>query len=431
MGEGVTNERRLEVALYYGQFAVIEELLAEDPRLASSTFALQLATYDLDAVKARLASDREAATRLEGSRPPMAHLCFSSYHAVARDRRDAMLAIAEVLVEHGADPDTRVPAGAGEPPTLSVLYGALGHAGNLPLARWLLTNGASPNDFESLYHATELGHLDGVRLLLEHGADPLHTNALLRAIDMNDVEMVTMLLEAGADPDDPFGMDTLGTTTPSPPALWHAARNAASGAVAESLIAHGATLDRPWRGRDAFGTALVYGASDVVEVLRAHGAERPVTDHEALLAACVSGAVVPEDARIESRLVGGDDRTLPHTIAARPGAVPALGNLFRVGFDPTAVDDQGMPPLHVAAWEGLAENVAFLLTLPHDLGHRNAYGGDAMGTVIHGAEFCPHADQRDHVTCARLLLDAGAVPDPADVEASGAPDLVRLLRARA
>jgi ankyrin repeat protein len=80
---------------------------------------------------------------------------------------------------------------------LSTLYFAIGHADNMPLARWLLEHGADPNDGESLYHSTELGHHEGLRLLLAHGADPKGTNALLRAMDFHDIEAVRMLMEGG------------------------------------------------------------------------------------------------------------------------------------------------------------------------------------------------------------------------------------------
>jgi ankyrin repeat protein len=73
---------------------------------------------------------------------------------------------------------------------------------NMPLASWLLEHGADPNDGESLYHSTELGHHEGLRLLLAHGADPKGTNALLRAMDFHDIEAVKMLMEAGAEVDE-------------------------------------------------------------------------------------------------------------------------------------------------------------------------------------------------------------------------------------
>lgn len=423
---------RLARALHLGQAWVVRALLEADPELARATFDLEVATYDLDAVRARLAREPAAATASAAGRPPIAHLCFSQYHRMAPERHDAMLAIAQLLVDHGADPNDGVPAEPGSAERLSLLYGALGHAGNLPLARWLLERGADPNDFESLYHATELGHRDGVALLLAHGADPRHTNALLRAIDMDDAAMVRLLLEHGADPDDPHAQGADGRRSPTPPALVHAARRFASGEVVGLLLDHGADPARAWQGRDAYGTARVHGAEAVARVLAARGHGRRLSEIEAALAACVAGGS-PDAGRLDPTVLdpatlSPDERTLPHRLAARPGSLPALRALFAAGLDPRHPDEQGMPPLHVALWEGLADHVAFLLTLPHDLAHRNGYGGDALATLMHGAEFCPTAAERDHLGCARLLLAAGAVPDPEEVEACGDEAFVELLR---
>lgn len=421
---------RLERALYFGQDWVVRALLDADPDLPHAAFGLELATYDVEAVGARLERDPALATAPAPQRRPIAHLCFSRYHRMLPERYPAMLEIAQLLLDHGADSDDRVPEEPGSAARLSMLYGALGHAGNLPLARWLLEHGADPNDSESLYHATELGHRDGVALLLAHGADPRHTNALLRAIDADDPVMVAMLLEGGADPDDPYRTDTTGHREPSPPALHHAAARFASGEMAALLLDHGADPTRVWDGRDAYGTARVHGADGVARVLEARGHGRPLDATEAALAACVAGAddvAASAMPRIDPATLTGHDRTLPHRLAARPGSLAALRALFAAGLDPQHPDDQRMPPLHVALWEGLPEHVAYLLALPHDLARRNTYGGDAMGTLIHGAEFCP-SPGRDHLACARLLLVAGAVPNPEAVDACGDEDLVDLLR---
>lgn len=81
------------------------------------------------------------------------------------------------------------------------------------LGRWLLDQGANPNDAESLYHATDLGHHEGLKMLLDFGADPTGTNALLRAMDFHDHAAVQMLLESGARADD-FNSTPLGGEDP-------------------------------------------------------------------------------------------------------------------------------------------------------------------------------------------------------------------------
>ena len=68
----------------------------------------------------------------------------------------------------------------------------------------------------------------------------------------------------------------------------------------------------------------------------------------------------------------------------------------------------GMPPLHVAGWHGIAEHVAYFLSLGPDLARANSYGGDALDTVLHGSEFAPEQTDADHIACAKLLLAAGS-----------------------
>jgi hypothetical protein len=55
-----------------------------------------------------------------------------------------MLAIADMLLARGADVNAGFPAYVGSDHMLSTLYFAVGHADNMPLAKWLLEHGADP-----------------------------------------------------------------------------------------------------------------------------------------------------------------------------------------------------------------------------------------------------------------------------------------------
>jgi len=83
--------------------------------------------------------------------------------------------------------------------------------------------------------------------------------------------------------------------------------------------------------------------------------------------------------------------------------------------------------LHLAGWEGLADRVAYLLTLDPDLTHGNVYGGDALSATIHSSEFCPKAHKRDHVACARLLFEAGASLRPGAASGCGNEEMAAFL----
>ncbi len=191
---------RLKIALYLGQDWIVRDLMAAEPSLGRADLGLSCALCDIVGVRAALAEDPGVATQAVGIRTPILHLAFSRHFRAAPGREADMIAVAEALLAHGADVNDSYPAEPVSPHRLSALYGAIGHAGNLALAAWLLDHGASPDDNESLYHATELGHLDGVRLLLRHGACTQGTNALARMLDFDNLDGVRLLLEHGADP---------------------------------------------------------------------------------------------------------------------------------------------------------------------------------------------------------------------------------------
>jgi ankyrin repeat protein len=322
----------------------------------------------------------------------------------------------------GADPTALGRRAAAPTLPLSVTYGAI-VAGNAPLARLLLAAGANPNDGESLYHAVEGGDAEAVEALIAFGATARGTNALLRAIDRHDAAMLARLLAHDADPNEGAGEGQDGFLKGTRPALHHAALRNAPREIAAALLAAGADPRRTWEGRDAFGFARVHGAAGVVAALTEAGCARPLTPSEAVIAAWHEGAVgVAEVSAVAAGALAGSGALAPadaaraerwflHRMAARADGASALQRALEAGCDPSATQDDGMTPLHAAAWEGYAPQVRVLLAWPHDLTHRNAYGGDALATLVHGAA---HAvgPGRDHVACAEALLAAGAVVTP-------------------
>ncbi len=412
---------RLKVALFFGQNWVVERLLEADPALGEANLGLQIALLRLNPVAQHLATDPDAATRIIGVRAPILHLAFSQHWRHAPGGAEASVALAELLVAHGADVNASYPAGPEAENELSALYGALGHAGNLKLAEWLLAHGAEPNDDESLYHATELGSSDGVKLLLRHGARPEGTNALLRAMDFDNLEMVELLLDAGADPNERPAEHPSGQPPVVIPGLHQAARRMCSEGIAQALIARGADGTEPYHGHTAYAIARMRGNHAVARVLENAGQATRLDATETLLARVadgpVEGGVDPEalsgeSRRILTRLLGFDD-TLDH-----------VKRLIAAGIDPDWTDEQDMPAIHIAGWEGQGEAVEYLLGFSPDLTVKNMYGGDLMGTVIHGAEFCPSRDRRDHLRAARAVLGAGSLLHRHDINGCG----VELLR---
>lgn len=426
-GEMTRAERadRLRKALFHGQGWVIEKLLGADPALAHFDIAIELAMYDLDAVRVRIAADRREAVKETGGRTPLIHLCFSRYHKCAEVASGRIIAIAELLRANGADVNESCAEDPESAHRQSALYGALGHGDNMPLASWLLEHGADPDDNESLYHSVELDHLDGLRLLCRHGVNPDRTNALARALDFDRIEAVRILLEHGANPNEGLHHHASGQPPVTFTALHQAARRGRSGAFAGLLLDHGAEARALWKGRTAYALACLYGNQDFARVLAERGYGEQLSPEVSILASCADGRAPAGDVR--GLALGSEDRKLAVRIAGQPGVLRHLQALFAVGLDPDETDEMALTPLHAAGWNGQADQVAYLLSLKPDLARRNRFGGDAIGTVIHGAEFAPPVDGADHVACARLLLEAGARFPEDDLGATGSEEMAAFL----
>ncbi|WP_420411817.1 ankyrin repeat domain-containing protein [Roseibium sp.] len=416
---------RLKVALYEGQDWMTDRLLKDDPSLKHANFGLQVALYDLEAVRQILKSDPDAAVRMVGIRSPILHLAFSKEIHRTPSKRNHMIEIVKLLVAHGADVDDGYLATPGEDHKLSALYGALCHADNFELGSWLLENGANPNDDESLYHSTELGHTRALECLLKHGAKPDGTNALPRALDFNDQEKVRLLLEAGADPNLTVPDHPSGQPMNTIPALHQAARRGRTADVIELLVEFGADPEAVWQGHTAYAMARIFGNRRAATKLEELGHSAPLSPIEQILADCADGR--PNRARLEIQTLGEEDRRLLTRLTAEPGRLPHIKALIAAELDPNDMDEMDLSPMQIAGWNGLVDELGFFLSLKPDLTHKNKFGGDALDTVLHGSSFAPKRAETDHIECARLLLEAGSLIYPQFLSGCGNEDMVAFL----
>ena len=407
--------QRLKIALAHGQNARVDRLLADTPDLAYGLFGLQVALLNRNTVEQMLAEDPGLATRVVAHQSPMCFLAFSKRLQAEPERQEDMIAIADLLLAHGADVNDGRPVSPDSDHRLSVLYGAIGHADNMVLGRWLLDHGADPNDGESLYHATELGHHEGLRMLLEAGADPRGTNALLRAMDFNDHQAVRMLLAHGAEPDD-FNDTVIGDEQPwVVPALHQAARRMSDAEMIALLLEAGADPARTYQGCSAYGHARVFGNAALARAIEARGAEPELTPEERVLAMAADGDV-PSGTRVDTEKLPEAYRTIVRQILHLPGKLDHVKRLVAIGVDHDGSDTEGLTPVQVAGWEGLPDVMAYLLSLRPDLSHVNGYGGTLLSTILHGAENCPDRAERDYIACLRLALEQGVALPRAAIE---------------
>ena len=358
------------------------------------------------------------------------------------------VALIDVLLEFGADPNRRTDWWAGG---FHPLHGA-----GPRVAERLIRAGAEVDACA----AAHLDRIDLLRALLdddparvgERGGDgqtPLHF-ARSRAV-------ADLLLERGAD------IDACDVDHRSTPAQWMLERKRDAGRddLARYLVERGATADiflaaalgltdrlrallesdaallEERTGQGAYGArppssyhiyfwtigqnlsplqvAAQFGQTEAVEVIRTFAGPKQL-----LLEACAS--VDADEARrlvrAHPQLVGeltpADHRALAD--AAWAGDAAAVELMLDLGFDPAARGHDGGSALHCAAWEGSVACVEAILR--HERGGRLVddrdphYGATPLGWCCHGAMHCG-GPRAEHATVARRLLEAGAEP-PAD-----------------
>ncbi len=401
----------LELALFNGQFHLVEKLFSLDPALADANFGLQIALCKRDVVFAQLDTDPSMATARIGDKTALLHLCYSKYFQHKPSVIDDMLAIAERLISMGANVDDTYAWSDGSP--LSALYGALCHADNHQLAALLLSHGANPNDDESLYHATELGHHQALHLLMKSGVDINANHHWIRMLDFDDLAGAQLLLENGANANPVMPDGTIVST------LHHAIKRGRDGRFARLLIQYGADTQCLENGHTAYGFAYIHNNQSMLDALVDLGCKTELSQAELFMGALTRGDRQVALTMCESNtdILGQlhpKDLEIPSALAIRPNTEDALRIMRDVGIDLNTVDDGfGMPPVHSAAWFGQAKNLTFFLTLKPDLEQTNYYGGTVLGTAIHGSFNCPDRLQGDYIACIEMLVEAGSkiLPD--------------------
>jgi ankyrin repeat protein len=195
----------IEASFWHGSMHAADSALAAHPEVASSDVYTAAILADDAAVRRFIGEDSAQATAKGGPRKvdPLTYLCFSTYLRNDRDRSDAFVRTARVLLDAGADPNTGFfdPSHQPEPERETVLYGAAGVAHHAGITRLLLDRGADPNDGEVAYHAPEGWDNAALKVLLETGKlspDTL-TTMLARKADWHDLEGMRLVLDHGVD----------------------------------------------------------------------------------------------------------------------------------------------------------------------------------------------------------------------------------------
>jgi ankyrin repeat protein len=329
-------------------------MLVTSPELSRTTIHTAAAAGDVGATRAMLVRDPSLAGVRGGpfEWEPLLYLAYSRVDVPPPER--SALETARLLLDHGADPNAGY-LWEGLCPPFTALTGALGGGENMQpthkhgraLARLLLERGADPNDGQGLYNQAGNPSEEWLELLLEfglgdgEGSGPwyrlfgerlesprqLLENLMMAAAGLGFTSRVRRLLDLGVDPD--------GTGTRHP----------------------------IYEGRTPVQEAAHNGNPEVVELLRASGADSALDDVDLFLAACGGG----DRDRVEAMRTA-DPTLVQRAIARRPGQMIAAaehGNrdavelLIELGFDVNALERTS--PLHEAAMRGNLDLINLLL----------------------------------------------------------------------
>jgi len=352
---------------------------------------------------------------------PLVYACWSALHTSSPERARGIARAVEILLDRGVSANEHVLHDPADPNSkLPALYWAC-VSGHTAVVELLLARGADPNDGESIYHAAELDRRDCLELLARHGADfsgrhahwgntPLFFLAGYKEwAEQSATATAGMrwLLEHGADPD-----VTSYESRETP--LHRVAAYGRGPAVAEMLLAHGATLDvERADGRTPYVLAVRTGNLAMAAFLRERGADpTKLTTVDELLGACLAAdeprarALLAAEPTLLERF--GEEDHQAFALASEEKREASVRLMHALGFDLAWEGGWGGTPLHHAAWHGDVGMTRLLLSLgaPIDIRDKQ-FGSSPIGWAGHGSAHCRRADH-DYVAVVSALLDAGA-----------------------
>jgi ketosteroid isomerase-like protein len=384
-----------------------QALLEENEWLERASIHTIAACSSVDSARELLSSDPAQAS-LVGGPHRWEPLLYLSYSRVPLGPGRSAVAVARLLLEHGADPNVGY-LWEGLVPPFTALTGALGGGGRMPLhseqlalARLLLEAGADANDGQALYNRGwgadpqedwleqlfefGLGTGDGGpwrRLLGERQETPreMVEDLLMAAASHGLTERVRKLLARGVDPD-------------------------------------GRGCRHPvYQGRSPVQEAALSGHMDVVSLLVDAGASWEHDRVDELLAAAMAG-----DRGTVQRLIAADPTVRERAIERRPDQLVraaeqdsyrAVELLIELGFDVNARPRTA--PLHEAAMRGNVAVIRLLLEHGADPGVRDTgYHATPAGWAEHhgqheARQLLAALEQPNHAPSSDDTPTAGAI----------------------
>ncbi len=360
-----------------------ERIVTRHPELAQASIYSAALCGELERVRELLDSTPSLVNQKGGPRgwEPLLFVCYGRL-PIAR-AADQSLAIAQLLLERGADPNAHWLAPGGDSSyRFSALTGAMGqgelsqpeHPRAERLARLLLDAGADANDSQGLYDTCLQGdETRWLELLSEFGLDDRTVNWATEASPQTG--NLSFLIS-------------------------YAASNGQAARLSW-LLAHGADPNAlsVYTGKTCYESALLAGHAGLASLLVAHGARvTELSGADAFVAAAARG-----DREASAAIVVAQPECLassePLVNAANRGDARAVGILLELGLDPNRPGKH-----HLALNAGSAHRAVCELLLAHGADPRGrTYGATAAAWALHGK----HVEQaRFLAEHSRLLLDA-------------------------
>lgn len=415
---GTDRAERVEeflAASVNGRMGPAWRLLESDPGIAGHDFRTAVILGDVDRVRAAIDRDPALATQPDAGSgwPPLLGACSSRWHRVSPAHADGLLAVARLLLDAGADPNTTA-GHRGQRGYCGTLYGAAGCAGNAAITRLLLERGARPDDHTIYLAAFAAPEHECLRLLLAYADDLSESTALAAPISTDDSDGVRLLLEAGADARHPLPGDLFGHPAPAESPVAAAVRLGCRAELIALLLAHGGDPDAADRdGHSPYRAAMRGVREDILALLDRHGARDDTTTADRFVAACRRGdrVLARTLAAAEPALVSELTEHGTLVAAADRGDTAAVALMLDLGVpvDARAGEDSATA-LHSAAGAGSADTVRLLI-------ERGADVAAADGTwqsppldwaIVGSGERFGHDPHPDWVAVVRALVEAGS-----------------------
>jgi len=216
---------------------------------------------DLEAVREALARD----PGLVRAAHPAGHGGWTGLHSAAKKGH---VAVARLLLEHGADPNARE-VGDNTYPLHRAAAG-----GHLDVMRALLDAGGDVTGFGDVHASDVIGWATacptpaaGVALLIERGA----RHHIFSAIALGDVELIRQVVE-----ENPVALDRRRSRFEKGATVLHEAIDRKRYDILDLLIELGASLEaEDMNGRTALAIAMLHGDREAMRRLHAAGAKPP------------------------------------------------------------------------------------------------------------------------------------------------------------